>query len=200
VPETLARHGAIEAGRSRPRGVRLAERTDVGKIDLRGDPADRAFMAAIGRCLDMVLPTEPNTTTSKGQVTALWLGPDEWLLTCPAADTEVFMNALAEALDGVHAALTEITDGQVVIRLAGPDAREVLAKGCPLDVHRRAFTTGAAARSTLAQASVLIHLVQDGPERGPVFDLHVARSFARYLWAWLEDAGLEYGVQVDVPT
>jgi len=199
VPETLAQHGAIEALRRSPRGIRLAERADVGKIDLRGDPADRAFMAAIGRCLDMVLPTEPNTSTSQGQVTALWLGPDEWLLTCPAGDVGSLMNSLEEALDGVHAALTEVTDGQVVIRLSGPNAREVLAKGCPLDLHRRVFTTAAAARSTLAQASVLLHLVQDGPKRGPVFDLYVARSFARYLWAWLEDAGLEYGVQVETP-
>lgn len=200
MPETLAQHGAIEAARSRPRGIRLAERADVGKIDLRGDPADRAFMAAIGRCLDMVLPTEPNTSTSQGQVTALWLGPDEWLLICPASETGSLMGSLSAALHAVHAALTEVTDGQVTIRLSGPNARDVLAKGCPLDLHRRTFSTGSAARSTLAQASVLLHLVQDGPKRGPVFDLYVARSFARYLWAWLEDAGLEYGVQVDVPT
>ena len=30
---------------------------------------------------------------------------------------------------------------------------------------------------------------------GATFDLYVARLFGRYLFGWLEDAGLEYGVQ-----
>ncbi len=31
---------------------------------------------------------------------------------------------------------------------------------------------------------------------GPTFEVYVLRSFAEYLWAWLEDAGREYGVSV----
>ena len=73
----------------------------------------------------------------------------------------------------------------------------MLAKGCPLDLHPRAFTPGSCAQSLLAKADVLIHLRADDPRHGPTFDLYVARSFAHYLWAWLEDAGREYGVQVD---
>jgi sarcosine oxidase subunit gamma len=73
----------------------------------------------------------------------------------------------------------------------------VLAKGCPLDLHPRAFATGNCAQSLLAKASVLIHLPNDDAQRGPTFDLYVARSFAHYLFAWLEDAGREYGVQVE---
>ena len=78
----------------------------------------------------------------------------------------------------MHAAITDVTDGRVAFRLAGPSAREVLAKGCPLDLHPRAFAPGRCAQSLLAKASVLIHLVDDGPERGPSFDVYVARSFA----------------------
>ena len=89
----------------------------------------------------------------------------------------------------MHAAITDVTDGRVAFRVAGPSARDVLAKGCPLDLHPRAFPPGRCAQSLLAKASVLIHLVDDGPERGPSFDVYVARSFADYLWTWLEDAG-----------
>jgi sarcosine oxidase gamma subunit len=46
---------------------------------------------------------------------------------------------------------------------------------------------------------VLIHLVDDEPARGPSFDVYVARSFAQYLWTWLEDAGREYGVLIEPP-
>ncbi len=193
MPEVIRSHFAIGAA-GRARGIRLAERM-LGKIDLRGDPGDRAFMAAVGRVLDVLLPTEPCSSTSKGQITALWLGPDEWLITCPVDDVAFFANSLREALGDAHAAVTDVSDGQVAIRLAGPDAREVLAKGCSLDLHPRVFAPGTCARSLVAKATVLIHLIEDG-EEGAAFDLHVGRSFAQYLWAWLEDAGREYGVQV----
>jgi sarcosine oxidase subunit gamma len=76
----------------------------------------------------------------------------------------------------------------------------VLAKGCPLDLHPRAFPPGACAQSLLAKVAVLIHLQDDDRARGPSFDVYVARSFAHYLWMWLEDAGREYGVQIEPET
>lgn len=196
MPDALEARSALDAAR-RPRGVRLAERADLGKIDLRGDPQDRAFMAAVGRCLDIRLPTEPLGSASKGQITVIWLGPDEWLVLCPAEDVTFFMNSLREALGDAHAAITDVSDARVALRVVGPNARDVLAKGCPLDLHPRAFRPGTAAGSRLAKAAVLIHLIEDDPPLGATFDVYVARSFAHYLWAWLEDAGLEYGVQVE---
>ena len=66
-----------------------------------------------------------------------------------------------------------------------------------LDLHPRAFPPGRCAGTLLAKAAVLIHLLDDDPGRGPSFDVYVARSFAHYLWTWLEDAGREYGVAVE---
>jgi sarcosine oxidase subunit gamma len=196
VPEPLTQMAALEAARSR--GVRLCERR-LGKIELRGDPDDRSFMAAVGRTLDVLLPGEPNTTAARGDLTALWLGPDAWLLTCPPDEAASHIGSLREAVSDVHAAITDVSDGRVALRLGGPNARDVLAKGCPLDLHPRAFAAGRCAQSLLAKASVLIHLLDDAARRGPTFDVYVARSFAHYLFAWLEDAGREYGMQVDAP-
>ena len=97
-------------------------------------------MTGVGRVLDLLLPTEPNTAATKGSVTALWLGPDEWLLTCPVEDAAFFINSLREALNDTRCAITEVSDGRVAFALAGPSARDVLAKGCPLDLHPRSFT------------------------------------------------------------
>jgi sarcosine oxidase, subunit gamma len=187
----------LEPTRLRPRGVRLGERQDLGKLDLRGDPHDRTFMAAVGRVLDLLLPTEPGTSATREQIAALWLGPDQWLLTCPESDGARLVGALRGALADLHAAISDVTDGRVAFRLAGPSAREVLAKGCPLDLHPRAFPLGGCGQSLLAKASVLIHLVDDDPRAGAAFDVYVARSFGHYLWMWLEDAGREYGVQIE---
>ena len=201
MPEVLRPSPAVAGpAAAGARGVRLAERTEVGKIELRGDPSSRSFMAAVGRVLDIVLPTDACTSTAKGDLAALWLGPDAWLLTCPPGDVAFFVNSLREALEGEHHALTDVTDGRVSFRLAGPSARDVLAKGCPLDLHPRVFGAGRCASSRLAKAAVLIHLIDEDAAADPVFDLYVARSFARYLFAWLEDAGREYGVQVDATT
>jgi sarcosine oxidase subunit gamma len=197
MPEPVRRQPALAPDRLAPRGVRLGELSGLGKIDLRGDPGERAFMTGVGRVLDLLLPTEPNTSATKGSITALWLGPDEWLLTCPIDDTAFFVNSLRQALNGTHCAITEVSDGRVALSLAGPSARDVLAKGCPLDLHPRSFTSGSCAQSLLAKAAVLIHLVADDPAAGLAFEVYVARSFAQYLWDWLEDAGREYGVQVD---
>jgi sarcosine oxidase, subunit gamma len=197
LPQTALRPTTLEPARLRPRGVRLAERQGLGKIDLRGDPQDRAFMAAVGRVLDLLLPGEPCTSARKEQIAALWLGPDQWLVTCPAEDVPALIDSLREALADIHAAITDVTDGRVAFRVAGPSARDVLARGCPLDLHPRAFAFGSCAQSLLAKAAVLIHLLEDDPERGPSFDVYVARSFAHYLWLWLEDAGREYGVQIE---
>jgi sarcosine oxidase, subunit gamma len=197
VPEIVPGRSTLEPARLRPRGVRLGERLGLGKIDLRGNSQDRAFMAAVGRVLDLLLPGEPCTSAAREQIAALWLGPDQWLVTCPGSDVARLMGALREALADVHVAITDVTDGRVAFRLAGPSARDVLAKGCPLDLHPRAFPLGSCAQSLLAKASVLIHLVDDDPRSGAGFDLYVARSFAHYLWMWLEDACREYGVQIE---
>jgi sarcosine oxidase subunit gamma len=200
VPEPLRSRAALEPGQLKPRGVRLGERRDLGKIDLRGDAHDRAFMAAVGRVLDLLLPTEPCTAAAKGQIGALWLGPDQWLLTCPASDVAGLIGALRAALADAHAAITDLSDGRVALRVAGPSARDVLAKGTPLDLHPRAFPPGRCTGTLLAKATVLIHLLDDDPARGASFDVYVARSFAQYLWIWLEDAGREYGVAIEPAT
>ena len=198
MPERLARQPALGGPQLAPRGIRLSERA-LGKIELRGQPSERAFMSGVGRVLDLLLPSEPNTGATKNRVTALWLGPDQWLLVCPPDDSALFIASLKEALVDSHCALIDVSDGRVVICLEGPSAREVLAKGCPLDLHPSAFIPGSCAQSLLGKADVLLHLRADEPAAGACFDLYVGRSFAHYLWAWLEDAGLEFGVQVARP-
>ena len=78
-----------------------------------------------------------------------------------------------------------MTGGQVMVRLSGPRAREVLAKGCTLDLHPRAFKTGECAQTTLAKTSMLIALADDTP----AFDIIIRRSFADYAARWLRHSG-----------
>ena len=191
MAETLIPRGAVTADLT-ARGVHLSEIRDLGKIDLRGDPSDRRFMGAVGRALDLLLPTEPCSSTGQGQVTVLWLGPDQWLITCPRGEVAAMIDELAQSLETSHAAVTDVSAGRVTFRLAGPNAIDVVAKGCSLDLDPRVVKSGFVAASVFAKINALVHLAEPGS-----VDLHIGRSFADYLWAWLEDAGLEYGVVID---
>ena len=66
------------------------------------------------------------------------------------------------------------------------------AKGCPLDLHPDVFRPGDCARTRLAKANVLLHALDDAP----TFHFTATRSFAEYLWRWLDDAGQEFGIVV----
>ena len=176
-------------------GVVISERPFLGHVNLRGDPGDGGFTSAASHVLGFRLPTEPNTTAGEGGLLALWLGPDEWLVVTPPDAQAALAQSLETALDGIHAAVTDVTGGQTVITLAGPSAREVLAKGCPLDLHPSVFRPGDCAQTLLAKANVTLHCVDDTPS----YELIVRRSFADYAALWLQDAALEYGCAVAPP-
>ena len=190
-------------------GVAMSERPHRGIVNLRLDPENAEAMAAIEAAFGIALPTASNTsaandTAGDADTIALWLGPDEWWLVVPGPEPEAgpeLAEKLRAALSGHFAAITEVGESRTCIRVAGPSARALLQKGCPLDLHPRAFAAGACAQSILAKAGVTLHLFADesaaqaGAE-GPVLDIYVPRSFAEYLWAWLEDAGTEYGVTI----
>ena len=91
------------------------------------------------------------------------------------------------ALDGLFAAVTVVGGGQTVLVLEGSAARDVLARGCTLDLHPRAFVPGRCAQTLLGKAPVLLRLVSATPK----FELVVRRSFADYLWLYLASAAGE---------
>jgi sarcosine oxidase subunit gamma len=155
----------------------------AGRIVLRGDPGDDGFTRAVRAALDIDLPLAPNTSSETPPLSALWLGPDEWLLLCADGTTAAAIDALRAALSGRHAAVVDVGESRRAWRLSGPAARDVLARGCALDLHPREFAPGAVAQTRLARAEVILHRsTEDG------FDIYVARSFADYLWRWLADA------------
>ncbi len=200
----LGLEGRGEAARGEA-GVAMGERPHRGIVNLRLDPGNAEAMAALIAAFGFALPVVANTsaanTNARGADTiALWLGPDEWWLVVPGPEPEAgpdLAEKLRAALSGHVAAVTEVGESCTCIRVSGPSARALLQKGCPLDFHPRVFVAGACAQSILAKAAVTIHLVADeSVTEGPTFDVYVGRSFAEYLWAWLEDAGAEYGVTV----
>jgi sarcosine oxidase, subunit gamma len=181
-------------------GVAMGEQPYRGIVGIRAKPGDAAGMAALEAALGFALPQTPNTTAASAGALALWLGPDEWWIVTPGPEPEsgpAMAATLRAALAGRQGAVTDVSESRTCVRISGPHARDLLCKGMPLDLHPRAFPVGRCAQSHLAKAGVVLHLVADpgGPE-GPTFEVYVLRSFAEYLWLWLEDAAREYGLAI----
>lgn len=185
----LARFDLAARAAEEPPGARveLGERALLGHFNLRGVAADARFAAAVREVVGIAPPDVPNTVAEALGNVVYWLGPDEWLIVTPAdrrADMEL---ALRSALGDVRSAVTDVSGGQTMIVLRGAAAPEVLAKGCPLDLHPRVFDVGQCAQTHLAKAPILLRLVNTTP----TFEIVVRRSFADYLWLWLQDAARE---------
>jgi sarcosine oxidase, subunit gamma len=165
----------------------LGEVAVAAQLGLRGDAGDKRFVERVAGVLGVAPPTAPNTAAGAGSVALLWLSPDEWLVTAKEAPGEL-AGRLRGALAGQHVAVVDLSASRVVFELAGPRARDVLAKGCGLDLHPRAFGPGRCAQTALARAAVILHLADETPR----YRIFVRRSFARYLEAWLRDAAEEF--------
>ncbi len=185
---------AREPGAKPEPGVQMGERPFRGLVDLRGPAGDEAFAAAVEGALGVALPVGANTVASTGDLSVFWLGPDEWWVVTPG-DGPATADKLRTALAGQKAAVTDVSESRTCIHIRGGHARDLLAKGCPLDLHPRVFSAGRCAQSHCAKALITLHQVADEDD-GPAYDVYVLNSFAEYLWLWLEDAAREYGLRV----
>ncbi len=170
------------AQRESPQGlsIDLREITDRGMIDLRGSASDKKFMAAVKKVLGLDLPKTPRTSVSWGDLKALWLSIDQWLILCSRAKaSELAANLIAE-LSGIHSLIVDVSDMRAVLRLEGEGVREVLLNGSSLDLLSDDYKAGTVRRMRFAGIAALLHVVED-----TVFDIYVFRSYADYAWEFL---------------
>ena len=179
------------AANSAENPVGMAELPLLAMINLRGAAGNAAFATGAKDVLGAELPTVANTWTSSDKGELLWLGPDEWLAISAKGEESAIADKFRKAFDGQHVSVTETGEARTTIRLSGPRARDVIAKGCPLDLHPAVFADGQCAQSHIGRALTILQC----RERETI-DIHVLRSFAEYLWIWFEDAAREYGVSV----
>lgn len=165
--------------------VSLTEQPLVSLANVRVDPSNPAILEAVYACLGLELPLEPNTVSRNGELTALWLAPDEWLLRARDVGVDGLASRVEHALKGHWFAVTDQSSGYSVVQLHGPGVRDVLNAGCPLDLHPRVLPFGRCAQTHFFKTSVLLHPLD---EAGDGWELIVRRSFADYTVRMLLDA------------
>ena len=163
------------------RPVSLGETPLMDMLNLRGNPADPTFSSAVHTVSGLALPVVANTASMGTDRQMLWLGPDEWLLQCPIGQGAALEATLRQALAGQHFSVVNVGHGNTVLRIQGPGAADLLARGCPLDFHASVFAAGQVAQSHISRANATILCRQAGSH----YEVTVRRSFADYLFRWL---------------
>jgi len=104
----------------------------------------------------------------------------QWYVMGEAPLEPAALRGIAGALPrGVF--LSDQSHGRIRIRVSGPRAAQVLARGTAVDLHGSAFPAGAAAMTLFGH--IPVHLSRTGEAE---FELTVLRSFAEALFGELE--------------
>jgi len=154
-------------------------------ISVRVEPGGAAA-ARIGDAIGCGLPAACGQTAA-GEHVVLWLGPDEWLVVSRSDRPSALTALLQRALAGEHGSVVDVSANRTILELGGARARAVLEKGCPVDLHPRAFVPGRAVMTNVGPVPVV--LWQTGAAG---YRLVPRSSFADYLARWLLDAMTEF--------
>ncbi len=155
-------------------------------LNIRGQATER-FAGAVEGVFGVAPPLEPNRWAGTRDRAAIWLGPDEWLLLASDGVSRAIEQGLREVCaEEPRLAVTDVSHNYTTLRLSGSCARELLAKGCALDLHPSVFDAGACAQTLLARTRLILRAVDDAIE------LWIRNSFASYTAQWLLDAVSEF--------
>ena len=167
--------------------LQIKEISPIMKLIVRGKK--REFISAVGKSLNMLLPTESNTSTQSDKLTAVWLSPDEWMIysnepvdkNIDNYETEVLLNNNISKLN--LGAITDVTDQFVMINLKGNKIYELFQAGSPFNFNDFQNKKGAVTQTILNKIDIIVH----NQDKNTV-NLFVRRSFSEHLFSWMSDA------------
>jgi len=170
------RHGPLDAlAAGADAAVALLVAPPRTKLVLRCGPD---AIAAAGRVFGIALPDTCRVATSEGR-SALWLGPDKWLLLAPPDDAEAIARQFAAEVTTPHA-LVDVSHRSAGIVVEGPRAAALINCGCALDLRADAFPVGMCTRTLFEKAAIILWRVNSH-----TYHVEIERSFAPYVWTML---------------
>ena len=167
--------------------ISVKEVSPIMKLNLRGKK--REFFTTVGKHLDMILPTEANTSSSSSKLTSIWLSPDEWMVVSnekTKKDTnnydleESLYNSISKTNLG---AVVDVTDQFVMLELEGSKVYELFSSGSPFNFNEFKGKKGSSTQTLLNGIDVII--LNKGIN---LVNLFVRRSFSEHLYSWINDS------------
>lgn len=173
-------------------GVTLTELPVTGLLVLRAQADKPALQAALKTVLNLDLPGVLSSDTDAGHCVR-WIAPDEWLLSCAVQNAFDIENKIRSACGDASIAVVNVSGGFTLINVSGPHANDVLKKSTAYDVHPTNFTPGKVVNTVFAKAQVTMRCIDTEQ-----VELIVRRSFADYVWHWIQVVSAEYGLSISV--
>jgi len=152
-----------------------------GMVVVRGDMASKDMKDALKKATGCAVP-DVRKITFKGDNSLAWMSPDEMMVFCGYDQADYIVTAINKALDGQHHLAVNVSDARTIMTVTGDAAREVIAKGAPVDLSKDAFGVGDLRRTRLGSIAAGIFQTSDKPDS---FSIFCFRSYSPYLWEWL---------------
>ncbi|NKE10372.1 MULTISPECIES: sarcosine oxidase subunit gamma [Kocuria] len=187
--------------------VTVREIPFLNMVGIRVDP-DSAVASTLAGITGVGWPSAHGEVTGAvGDSAVLWLSPDEFLLVTedavelppgldgspdgalPTISTHPLTVRLVAAMadSGQPGQVVDLSANRTTLEISGPHARDVLEKGCPMDLHPRAFPVNTAVSTTLGPVQVMLWRTHEDTWR-----LMPRSSFAHFVAQWLLDAMTEF--------
>lgn len=139
-------------------------------------------------CKKLNFQTSAGMGAETDRFTALPIAPRQWILVSKDEKALDFSRSIAHEIIE-HGYVSEQSDSRVCIRISGKYARDLLSRGCRLDLHPSVALPGFCAQTPIAQISVLLHQV----DALPIYDLYLYTGFAHSFWHWLNHTATQFG-------
>ena len=179
---SIERRPALAGRTTSAPAVKVEVLPPAERISLR---APEASVAALSKALGVTLPKKPKTSASKAGRTALWLGPDEWLVIDEAGNDPL---ADCAGVSVLHSAVG-ISHRNVAIAVTGAGAAATINAGCPQDLSLDAFPVGACSRTILGKTEIV--LLRNAAD---AFRVECWRSFSDYVFTFLSEGSRDAAV------
>ncbi len=134
---------------------------------------------------ELEFPNENSKVTTNNKTRILWNAPKTWLII---SDKENIIDIIKGKCSEENFAITNISHSRSVIQIKGAQAREVLKKGCPLNISE--FEINNCAGSVFHGITIVVDCINDNPD---TFNLLTLRSFGESFYHHITDAALEFG-------
>ena len=131
------------------------------------------------------LSHEGSTVVSNKDTRILWSSPKTWLII---SYKQNIFDEISKNCTKDNFAVTEISHSRTVIKIKGTQAREVLKKGCPLNINE--IKKNYCAGTIFNGIAIIIDCFDDNPD---TFNLLSLRSFGESFYHHITDASLEFG-------
>ena len=137
------------------------------------------------KCDGLEFPIENSKVEANDETRILWNAPRTWLIISSKED---IISTIKDNCDDKNFAITDISHSRAVIQIKGNKSKEILKKGCPLNINE--FKKNNCANTVFHGITIVIDLIKDDPD---TFYLLTLRSFGESFYHHITDASLEFG-------